>query len=89
MSFFSNMFGGRRERSAQVAKQRLMMVLVDDRYKLTPELIEQMKLEMAEVLARYLPHVAADQIEVTLLRGEANDHLKAEIPLRRGQQGDA
>ncbi len=85
MSFFSNLFGGRRERSANVAKQRLMMVLVDDRYKLTPDMLEQMKLELADVLSRYLPHVDAEQIEVTLLRGEANDHLKAEIPLRRGR----
>ncbi|GAB4425691.1 MAG: cell division topological specificity factor MinE [Chloroflexi bacterium OHK40] len=83
MGFFDNLFG-RRERSAQVAKQRLMMVLVDDRYKLTPEMLEQMKLEMAEVLSRYLPAVDPEQIEVTLLRGEATDYLKADIPLKRG-----
>ncbi|MBP1465411.1 cell division topological specificity factor MinE [Candidatus Chloroploca sp. M-50] len=86
MGFLGNLFGGgRRDRSASVAKQRLMMVLVDDRYKLTPDMLEQMKIEMAEVLSRYLPHVDSDQIEVTLLRGEANDHLKAEIPLKRGR----
>lgn len=55
MGFFENLFGGRRDRSASVAKQRLMMVLVDDRYKLTPEMLEQMKVEIAEVLSRYLP----------------------------------
>lgn len=47
MGFFENLFGGRRDRSASVAKQRLMMVLVDDRYKLTPETLEQMKVEIA------------------------------------------
>lgn len=83
MGFFENLFGGRRERSANVAKQRLMMVLVDDRYKLTPETMEQMKVELAEVLARYLPSVDPEQIDITLLRGEANDHLKVDTPLRR------
>lgn len=85
MGFFESLFGGRRERSATVAKQRLMMVLVDDRYKFTPEMMEQMKLDLAEVLARYLPSVDPDQIEVTLLRGESNDHLKVDTPLRRAQ----
>jgi len=85
MGFFENLFGGRRDRSASVAKQRLMMVLVDDRYKLTPETLEQMKVEIAEVLSRYLPPVDAEQIEVKILRGEATDYLKADIPLKRGQ----
>ena len=83
VGFFENLFGGRRDRSASVAKQRLMMVLVDDRYKLTPDMMEQMKLELAEVLARYLPSVDPSEIEVTLLRGESNDHLKVDTPLRR------
>jgi cell division topological specificity factor len=85
VGLLDNLFGGRRDRSAQVAKERLATVLVDDRYKLTPEMKEQMKLDIAEVLARYLPSVDPDQIEVTLLRGEASDHLKADIPLRRAQ----
>ncbi|MGQ9927751.1 MAG: cell division topological specificity factor MinE [Chloroflexaceae bacterium] len=85
MGFFENLFGGRRDRSASLAKQRLMMVLVDDRYKLTPETLEQMKAEIAEVLSRYLPPVDAEQIEVKILRGEATDYLKADIPLKRGQ----
>ncbi|EFO81862.1 cell division topological specificity factor MinE [Oscillochloris trichoides DG-6] len=88
MGFFNSIFGPRNNRSAQVAKERLATVLVDDRYKLTPEMKEQMKLDIAEVLARYLPSIDPDQIEVTLLRGESNDHLKADIPLRRGGSED-
>lgn len=84
MGFFENLFGGRQHRSASVAKERLATVLVDDRYKLTPEMKEQMKLDIAAVLARYLPAIDPDQIEVAIQRGEASDHLKADIPLRRG-----
>ena len=83
MGFLQNLFGGRQNRSASVAKERLATVLVDDRYKLTPEMKEQMKIDIAEVLSRYLPSVDPEQIDVAILRGESNDTLKADIPLRR------
>ena len=83
MGFLDSLFGTRRERSSTVAKERLARVLVDDRYKLTPEMKEQMKLDIAEVLSRYLPSVDPEQIEVAILRGESSDTLKADIPLRR------
>lgn len=84
MGFLDSLFG-RRERSGTVARERLAAVLVDDRYKLTPEMKEQMKVDIAAVLARYLPSVDPEQIEVAILRGESNDLLKADIPLRRGR----
>ncbi len=87
MGFLDSIFG-RRERSGTVAKERLAAVLVDDRYKLTPEMKEQMKIDIAEVLSRYLPSVDPDQIEVAILRGEGSDKLQADIPLRRGRAGD-
>ncbi|HMO59600.1 MAG TPA: cell division topological specificity factor MinE [Roseiflexaceae bacterium] len=82
MSFFDTLFG-RRERSSDVARERLLTVLVHDRVKLTPELLEQLKAELSAVIARYVPAADASGIEVTLLRGEASDHIKADIPLRR------
>lgn len=83
MSFLNGLFGRKRDSSAELAKQRLLTVLIDDRYKLTPEMMAQMKADMAEVLRRYLPAIDAEQIEVTLSRGEAHDLLKADVPLRR------
>jgi cell division topological specificity factor len=73
----------RRDSSATAAKTRLLKVLVDDRYKLTPDMMAQLKLDLAEVFARYLPSVDPEAIDVTVQRGESNDHLKADIPLRR------
>ncbi|MCX7858553.1 cell division topological specificity factor MinE [Chloroflexus sp.] len=83
MSFWDGLFGRKRDSSAELAKQRLLTVLIDDRYKLTPEMMAQMKADLAEVLKRYLPAIDAEQIEVTLSRGEAHDLLKADVPLRR------
>lgn len=85
MGFFDDLFRGNRERSAKVAKQRLLTVLVHDRVKLTPDMIEQLKQELSEVIERYLPNAQPGEIEVTLLHGEASDHLKAEVPLRRSK----
>lgn len=82
MGFLDDLLGNR-DRSAKVAKQRLLTVLVHDRVKLTPDMIEQLKNELSAVIARYVPSVEPGEIEVTLLRGEASDHLKADIPLRR------
>lgn len=80
---FSNLFRGKRERSAQVAKERLLTVLVHDRVKLTPEMLEELKAELSAVVARYVPEAEPAEVEVTLLRGEVTDHIKADIPLRR------
>lgn len=82
MSFLDTLFR-RRESSASAAKSRLLKVLVDDRYKLTPEMMAQLKVDLAEVFARYLPSVDPESIDVTVQRGESNDHLKTDIPLRR------
>ena len=84
MSFFNTLFRNKRERSSDIARERLLKVLVDDRVKLTPDVLEQMKAELSAVVAKYVPGVEPDQVEVTLMRGEGSDHLKADIPLRRG-----
>lgn len=83
MGFFDTMFGRKREGSSQIAKERLLTVLVNDRVKLTPDDMDQMKREIIEVITRYVEISDPDSIEVTLTRGDDNDHIKADIPLRR------
>lgn len=83
MSFFNSLFRGKRERSSDLARDRLLTVLVHDRVKLTPDDMEQMKAELSAVIAKYVTGVDPDSIEVSLLRGESIDYLKADIPLRR------
>ena len=78
--FLNTLFGGKRERSSDVARERLLKVLVDDRIKLTPDMLAQMKAELSAVVAKYVPGVEPDQIEVTLMRGESSDHLTGRYP---------
>lgn len=92
VNFLGDLFrGNKRESSAKIAKERLLTVLVHDRVRLTPELLEELKAELSAVIQRYVPTVDADEIDVTLLRGDPNDpqdRLKADIPLRRLPETD-
>jgi cell division topological specificity factor len=84
MGLFDNLFGRTKAPSSSaVAKERLLTVLVHDRVHLTPADMDAMKREIIAVIERYVEISNPDAIEVTLTRGEANDHLKADIPLGR------
>ena len=84
MGFLDQLFGRKRDTSSSnVAKERLLTVLVTDRVKLTPAMMEAMRNEIVAVIERYVDVADRASIDVTLLRGEQGDHLKAEIPLRR------
>ncbi|HEU4321632.1 MAG TPA: cell division topological specificity factor MinE [Roseiflexaceae bacterium] len=80
---FLNFLRGKRERSSDIARERLLTVLVHDRVKLTPDMLESLKAELSAVIARYVPSADPNAIEVSLLHGESVDYLKADIPLRR------
>jgi cell division topological specificity factor len=83
MGFLDQLFGRKRDASSNVAKERLLTVLVTDRVKLTPAMMEAMRNEIVAVIERYVDVADRSAIDVTLLRGEQGDHLKADIPLRR------
>ncbi|MBA3944377.1 MAG: cell division topological specificity factor MinE [Herpetosiphonaceae bacterium] len=83
MSFLDTLLGRTRTNSSSVAKERLLTVLVHDRVKLTPDMMEAMRAEIVAVISKYVDIEDADAIEVSLLRGDTADHLKADIPVRR------
>jgi cell division topological specificity factor len=83
MGLFDNLLGRKSQKSAALAKERLLTVLVHDRVHLTPADMDSMKREIIAVIERYVEISNPDAIEVTLTRGEASDHLKADIPLGR------
>lgn len=83
MGFLDNLLGRKRETSSTIAKERLLTVLVHDRVKLTPEDMEAMRAEIIAVISKYVDIADPEAIDVSLLRGEESDHLKADIPVRR------
>lgn len=86
MGFFDQLFGRKQATSSSVAKERLLTVLVNDRVKLTPAMMEAMRKEIVAVISRYVEIADPNAIDVSLMRGEQSDHLKADIPLRRSNQ---
>jgi cell division topological specificity factor len=79
MSFFSRMFGPSGE-SADVAKQRLQLMLASDRTDISPETLEMLK---DEIIAAISKHVAIDRtmVEVTVTRNPQGSRLVANIPV--------
>jgi len=80
MSWLKRLFRGE-EPSSSVAKNRLKMVLTHDRANISPGLLELIKDEIIEVIARHLA-IDADQVEVNLTRSMTESRLVAEIPLQ-------
>jgi cell division topological specificity factor len=73
---------GRESASANVAKERLRLVLVHDRTNVSPQFLEAIKEELLEVISRYM-EVDQAQVDVSLQSGENQATLVANIPVRR------
>ena len=73
---------GRQASSANTAKQRLQLVLAHDRSDLNPELLEQMRREILEVVARYV-EIDLEEGDVSLETEDRVTALVANLPIRR------
>jgi cell division topological specificity factor len=78
MSVFAKLFGRREPASSQVAKERLQLVLIHDRVKLSPDLLQRMKDELVTAISRYVD-IDRDGIQITLTQ---NKRLIVDMPLR-------
>lgn len=54
MRWLFGLTGGNNETSSEVARNRMRLVLIQDRIDLSPEKMEQMKREIWEVVSRYM-----------------------------------
>lgn len=88
MGFLDVLFGrGSSQRdsqqSARVAKQRLVEVLVQDHVKLTPDVMDAIRADIAQILSRHLD-VDSERLQINITRSERGDRLVANVPVRRG-----
>ena len=72
---------GRQPSSASTAKERLQLVLAHDRSDLNPELLEQMRREILEVVARYV-EIDVEEGDVSLETEDRVTALVANLPIR-------
>jgi cell division topological specificity factor len=82
MNFFRSLVGARSQKSSQLAKDRLKLVLVYDRVKITPQLMDTLKGELIDTISRHLD-IDQNGVSVTITRGDRQDRLVADIPIRR------
>jgi cell division topological specificity factor len=73
---------GRDSSSADIAKERLRLVLVHDRTNVSPQFLEALKEELIAVISRYM-EIEEEGMDVTLQSGENQVALVANIPVRR------
>ena len=68
--------------SAEIAKERLKVVLVSDRTNITPALLETLK---DEIVAGISKHVEIDRegMQVTVTQGRDYNRIVADIPVLR------
>ena len=76
---------GRQHSSASTAKERLQLVLAHDRSDLNPELLEQMRREILEVVARYV-EIDMEEGDVSLEPEDRVTALVANLPIRRSMK---
>lgn len=82
MGVFEFMVGRKKPTPGEMAKERLKVVLVHDRLKVNPEVLEMIRAEVLSVISRRL-EVDEQQMQVLLTREGGADKLQTDVPIRR------
>ena len=72
----------RQATSAKTARERLQLVLAHDRCDLSPELLDQMRKEILEVVAKYV-EINIEEGAVSLETEDRMTALVANLPIKR------
>ena len=76
----------RQAASAKTARERLQLVLAHDRCDLSPELLDQMRREILEVVAKYV-EIDLEEGAVSLETEDRMTALVANLPIKRSNSG--
>lgn len=80
MGFLDRVLGRQEPKSSEVAKERLKLVLVHDRIKISAAMLDQMKDELITVISRYV-EIDPSGVEVTFTQSRRESRLTADIPV--------
>jgi cell division topological specificity factor len=80
MGFLDRLLGKQEPTSREIAKERLQLVLVHDRIKISAATLEQMKDELITVISRYV-EIDPDGVQVTFSQSKRAGRLMADIPV--------
>jgi len=74
-------FGKSEKKSGQIAKERLQLVLIHDRASVSPEIMEELKREIINVISKYMD-VNKSGMEISLANDSDSVALIANIPVQ-------
>ena len=80
MSLFNRLLGRNELNSGAVAKNRLQLVLVQDRVNLSPARMDQLKDELIQVISKYV-EIDRNGIDIALTNSNRKSQLIANIPV--------
>ena len=72
---------GRKGKSANVAKDRLRLVLIHDRTDLTADAMENLKNDLLDVISRYV-EIDPNAVNIGMTQDGREQRLVADIPLK-------
>jgi cell division topological specificity factor len=80
MSLVQRIFGPKKPSSREIAKNRLQLVLVQDRVNMSPRLLRTLRDELIAVISKYV-EIDVDGMEVTFTQNRRQTRLMADIPV--------
>lgn len=80
MNVFSRLLRGQASTSRDIAKNRLQLVLVQDRVNLSPDKMNELKDELIKLISKYV-EIDREGIEITLTKSGRRSRLTANIPV--------
>jgi cell division topological specificity factor len=80
MNWLNSLFGRSEPTSREIAKNRLQLVLVQDRVNMSPQLLQTLKDELIAVISKYV-EIDEDNMDVTFKQSKRQSRLTADIPV--------
>jgi len=85
MGNFLDQLFSRKSSSALEAKERLQLVLINDRTALTPKALENLKDDLLKVLSSYI-EIDSEAVQIDLTRKGRQQRLIANVPITGPQK---
>jgi cell division topological specificity factor len=80
MNILNRLLGRSKPSSREIAKDRLQLVLVQDRVNISPERMSALKDELIRIISKYV-EIDQDGIDITLTKAGRRSRLTADIPV--------